>query len=607
MNRRIRLVRSMLATLAMMVAFACSSALSGRTLATAAESITTLQKAESAEIKSLREYWLTLPKEYALKSRSWPTIILLHGDWHMRAAGCDVELLRHNGTAAHATAIGDFPFIVIVPQSEAGFPPQEVVKLLDEVARKYRIDKSRVYLTGGSGGGAATYNTVRKFGSRFAAAAPICSVGLEHQAPEMNNMPFWIFHGAVDGTIPVSFSDNMVKALKKFRKDDGSVRYTRYEHIGHWGDGVAWMDPDLYAWFLEHRVMPDGKRVRQPLTDDQKNDPTLKRTLAYLARAKLWYHFRTEIKETRPGYFKVAAPLTNTLAEPLRVQFVWERHEQTTRPSPWNISPSKSDVVVLAPGKSVEFTFEAEADTKEYLLPVPELKIVEHAADSRHDRCSKALPLNVEMYLQKHEHQLKIHALHTPDAPAIDGELSDSAWKREPITGHFFHASSGRVAASPATRSWIAWDKEAIYLALRCDEPHISKLKTKAKNGGPVYTDDSVEFFLGEPDKLPFLQFVVNANNKFYTTNATIPVKHATRIGKDHWITEIKIRWRDMKHKDACPNKPLRVLLARTRPPKLDGASPLATEFYQFPPTNGRNNRPSRHATLRFIKGEGNR
>ncbi len=67
----------------------------------------------------------------------------------------------------------------------------------------------------------------------------------------MKDVPAWVFHNSGDQIVPASQSQAMVEALQGCQ---GNVRFTLYDRPGHdaWSD--TYFMPELYDWFLSHRL-----------------------------------------------------------------------------------------------------------------------------------------------------------------------------------------------------------------------------------------------------------------------------------------------------------------------------------------------------------------
>lgn len=202
-------------------------------------------------------YLLYLPPDYDARP-DWPLIIFLHG---YGERGSDLRLVSKHGPPKMIDQGHDFPFIVVSPQCPLTtvWPEQvyELNALLDEIIAQYRVDESRVYLTGLSMGGYGTWHFASRFPQRFAAIAPICGGGSWWMPMhfEQTPIPTWIFHGDADDVVPPSESEIMFRWLMEAKCD---VRLTVYPGVKHdsWTD--TYNNPALYEWFLDHQRTLDA-------------------------------------------------------------------------------------------------------------------------------------------------------------------------------------------------------------------------------------------------------------------------------------------------------------------------------------------------------------
>jgi len=190
------------------------------------------------------------------ETRRWPVILFLHGSGER---GDDLSIVKRHGLPAIVEHNEDFPFIVVSPQcpSRSGWHTQlqALHSLVDRVFGTLPADPERLYLTGISMGGFGAWCLASRYPELFAAVAPICgygatSQGFPHRVKDLRFVPVWVFHGALDDTVPVSESDRLVHALRDF---GGDVRYTMYPDLGHDCWNTVYADEALYEWFLEHR------------------------------------------------------------------------------------------------------------------------------------------------------------------------------------------------------------------------------------------------------------------------------------------------------------------------------------------------------------------
>lgn len=201
-----------------------------------------------AQVKVEMRYLLYLPKDYD-KQQSWPVLLFLHGSGER---GDDLELVKVHGPPKLIAAGKDFPFIVVSPQcpKDQWWEPIELIALLDEIGRKFKVDADRVYLTGLSMGGFGTWRLAAYAPTRFAAIAPICGGGEPYWAKQFAKLPTWAFHGALDEGVPLDRSAEMVVSLKKA---GGNPKLTVYPEAGHDSWTETYDNPELYAWLLAQK------------------------------------------------------------------------------------------------------------------------------------------------------------------------------------------------------------------------------------------------------------------------------------------------------------------------------------------------------------------
>jgi predicted peptidase len=195
-------------------------------------------------------YLLYLPREYGEENGTrWPLILFLHGSGER---GTDLSKVKAHGPPKLVSEGQEMPFIIVSPQCPArsNWEPEALVELLDQIVRKYAVDKDRIYLTGMSMGGAGTWALASAHPERFAAIAPVCGWGDPGMARRIRAMPVWVFHGAEDDVVPLQASQEMVDALRQVGNE---ARFTVYPDVGHDSWTQTYNDPALYEWFLSHR------------------------------------------------------------------------------------------------------------------------------------------------------------------------------------------------------------------------------------------------------------------------------------------------------------------------------------------------------------------
>jgi predicted peptidase len=199
------------------------------------------------------KYRILLPENYDAKVK-YPVLLFLHGAGER---GDDNASQLTHGSAALLDFVKKTPAIVILPQcpkedywasvkfNRAKYPLDldfnynydetkalhAAVELVKDFVKTKKADKKRIYITGLSMGGMGTFEAVFRYPKLFAAAAPICG-GADVKSYEMmkSKIPFRIYHGDVDGVVPVKLSREITELMKAKKYD---VVYKEYPGVNH--------------------------------------------------------------------------------------------------------------------------------------------------------------------------------------------------------------------------------------------------------------------------------------------------------------------------------------------------------------------------------------
>jgi predicted peptidase len=205
-------------------------------------------------------YYAYLPEAHFLRpAQRFPLLIFLHGAGEKGNGTTELSRVLVHGPPKLVQAGVALPFIVISPQlpaSQGGWPVGLVDELIARARADYRVDTTRVYVTGLSMGGYGTWAYAIARPTVVAAVVPIAGAGSTGQACQMRDVPVWAFHGDADGTVGVSGSIDMVNALNACRPAPSvTPQLTIYPGVGHdsWTrtyDGSA--GHDIFAWLLQY-------------------------------------------------------------------------------------------------------------------------------------------------------------------------------------------------------------------------------------------------------------------------------------------------------------------------------------------------------------------
>ena len=133
------------------------------------------------------DYLLYTPPGYSSSTASVPLLISLHGQGEV---GNDITMLSSKNPQQMPSRLiylnrwpQDLPFIVLTPQlrpTATDPDPQWSAEYIDEVVRlvmqNYRVDATRVYLTGLSRGGTGSWTYASAYPNKVAAAADLLGV-----------------------------------------------------------------------------------------------------------------------------------------------------------------------------------------------------------------------------------------------------------------------------------------------------------------------------------------------------------------------------------------------------------------------------------------------
>jgi predicted peptidase len=201
-------------------------------------------------------YLAITPAGFRTQSR-WPLILFLHGS---EQRGNDLNLLKLNGVPKYALNSPAFPFVVVAPQLPLGriWDGDAVSGLVKQLIARFRIDATRVYLTGLSTGGYGVWSAAMKHPERFAAVVPVSGGGNtvipKHaegaQLSALRSLGVWAFHGGSDSLVDPGESQRMVAELQRIGAAD--VRVTVFPGAPHDIWSRVYDDPALYGWLLLH-------------------------------------------------------------------------------------------------------------------------------------------------------------------------------------------------------------------------------------------------------------------------------------------------------------------------------------------------------------------
>jgi phospholipase/carboxylesterase len=190
-------------------------------------------------------YSLYVPEYYA-PDRAWPLVVAMHG-----GAGNGRSFLwswlrdarAHGAILVAPTAVGD-TWSLMGPDIDT----PNLMRILDEVSGRWRIDTRRLLLTGMSDGGTFSYVSGLDHRSPFTHLAPI-SAAFHPMLPQMadgerlSGLPVAITHGALDWMFPFTMAREARDALAAA---GAAVNYREIPDLSH--TYPPEVNAELLAW-----------------------------------------------------------------------------------------------------------------------------------------------------------------------------------------------------------------------------------------------------------------------------------------------------------------------------------------------------------------------
>ena len=145
-----------------------------------------------------------------------------------------------------------------------------------------------------------------------------------------------------------------------------------------------------------------------------------------------------------------------------------------------------------------------------------------------------------------------VDCIKTSQPPVIDGKLTDASWRYSGKIEKFIWANGIDEPYYP-TEAFLLWDDDNFYLAVKCYESRMDKIKiSKTDRDSKVWEDDVVEIFIDPtPDTPMYYHLAVNPIGTLFDQEASQnPPKYmewdsetqvATFIASDFWVIEMAI------------------------------------------------------------------
>jgi len=211
-----------------------------------------LRKAyRSAVDRTLQPYRLFIPSAYD-GSKPAPLVVALHG-----MGGDENSMFDSYANGLLKREADRLGMMVVCPKGRdsasmyRGSAEQDVLDVLAEVRRDYKVDSNRIYLMGHSMGAYGTWSVAMAHPDLFAALGPISGGGDTNGMVKIRTIPEYVVHGDTDHTVNVSQSRRMVEAG---RAAGAPITYVEIPGGSHVGVAAPQFAPmlDFFAKQVRH-------------------------------------------------------------------------------------------------------------------------------------------------------------------------------------------------------------------------------------------------------------------------------------------------------------------------------------------------------------------
>jgi acetyl esterase/lipase len=201
---------------------------------------------------------------------TYPLLVCLHGGSEIGSDITKLQTMVHQmpSRLIHLNQWpANRPFIVLSPQlkrdtsipnpNDQEWPAAYVDEVVQHVRATYKVDATRIYLTGISLGGHGCWTYAAAYPTKVAALVPISGKSDVTKACAVKSIPIWAFHGESDGLVKPQFSIDMINAINACQpaglyKPKLNLLYSRI-HEG-WNEIYTLTNGyDVFTWLMKFK------------------------------------------------------------------------------------------------------------------------------------------------------------------------------------------------------------------------------------------------------------------------------------------------------------------------------------------------------------------
>lgn len=177
-----------------------------------------------------------------------PLIVFLHGSGER---GTNLEMVKAHSPFTYKNLIKE-PVAILAPQCPDGmwWDTQAIYFLIKEIVQKYKIDESRIYLTGLSMGGWGTLKLAGEHPEMFAAVAPVCAptdMVMKATIQNYKDLNLKIYQGGMDDIV---VPENAFKFYQALHPINPKAELIIFPNDNHNSWDSTYSNPGFYTWML---------------------------------------------------------------------------------------------------------------------------------------------------------------------------------------------------------------------------------------------------------------------------------------------------------------------------------------------------------------------
>lgn len=181
-----------------------------------------------------------------------PLIVFLHGAGER---GTDLERVKANGVFKYKELLNE-PVAILAPQcpDNMWWDTEAIFHLINHIKKYYKIDESRIYLTGLSMGGWGTLKLAMEHPDMFAAVAAVCAPTDRVMNANIHNfkdMNIKLFHGGMDDIV---LPENAFNFYQKLHPINPKAELIIFPNDNHNSWDSTYSNPKLYEWMFAQKL-----------------------------------------------------------------------------------------------------------------------------------------------------------------------------------------------------------------------------------------------------------------------------------------------------------------------------------------------------------------